>query len=161
MRNESFAIFSHIFFCINPANLYQKNSPSTDAYIYPYIPLPYIFILNSLKEQANEILIQSKTSLKKFKSSISIVDSWIQAIFFCAFIYTRSPSEYCRTIQMPTSPIVMQCSIFSLTMDGKRMSPALKSIPAMQKNILCHDHTHFQVCNVVITADPLSGSLAR
>ena len=45
-------------------------------------------------------------------------------------------SQYCWTIQMLTSPIVMKCSTFSFKITGNRISPALKSIPAMHKNIL-------------------------
>ena len=37
---------------------------------------------------------------------------------------------------MLTSPIVMKCSTFSLKISGNRISPALKSIPEMHKNIL-------------------------
>ena len=61
----------------------------------------------------------------------------VKAIIFCAYIYVRSTSnQYCWTIQMLTSPIVIKCSTFSLTISGNRISPALKLIPAMHKNIL-------------------------
>lgn len=68
------------------------------------------------------------------------VQSRIKIFFPC--INMRSTCQHCMIIQNPTSLIVMQCSIFSLKMDGKRTSPALGSIPAMWKNDPRHNHKY-------------------